>query len=122
MTRDTFDRFAPQERGRFGENESASRRMSLDPDSDDQAYIGINLHLHHTRWEGASLLLSRDGKRGNAHHVPKSLMKDHDRVTHRLVKGGGEATRLGQYHVKRWKLQQLGWLGAEDDEGQGRLI
>lgn len=119
MTRDTFDQFQPSGRGRFAEDELAERQCSNDSEH-DQAHISINLHLHATRWEGASLLLSRDGKRGNAHHVPKSLILDPDRVTHRLVKVGEESTRLGTYRVKGWKLRDLGGL-TNESEGQGRL-
>ena len=83
------------------------------------AFIPLDLHIHTIRWEGQSLLLSRDGVRGNAHHIPKSLILDPN-VSTQIVNSGSEATRKGHFHIAKWKAEELGWLAMEH-EGQGRL-
>lgn len=77
--------------------------------------FAIDLHRHNTRHDGDSILLSRDGVRGNAHHIAKSKLQEP--ASHQIVKVGDEVSRKGLYRVEKWILDSYGWLTSRD-EGQ----
>lgn len=91
--------------------------MTLTSDSD---LVPIDLHIHSTRYPlPASRLVSRTGKRGDAHTISLSLMTQPRSTI--PVRVQDEITHKGQFRIKRWKLVELGWLTSED-ERQGRLV
>lgn len=67
MSRDTFDRFAAPDRGRFGDNEHRSDRPTSEARSD---LIDVTLALHHETPK--AWLLSQDGSEVRAFWIPKS--------------------------------------------------
>lgn len=78
--------------------------------------VAINLYQHVTQREGDALLLSRNGRRSDARHIPVSLLT--------VIGDSAIATSEtlhGKFEVEEWKLRELGWLGTQDDR-QGRLI
>lgn len=68
MSRDTFDRFAPSDRGRFGDNEYRSDSPTSQARSD---LIDVTLALHHETPK--AWLVSQDGNEKRALWLPKSL-------------------------------------------------
>lgn len=67
MTRDTFERFATPDRGRFGDNEFASDRPTSAVRSN---LVDVTLALHFETPK--AFLLSQDGNEKRAFWLPKS--------------------------------------------------
>lgn len=72
MTRDTYDMFAPPERGRFGENESARSSRRVTGASD---LLDLDCVLHHET--DKAVLVSSDGSEARATWLPKSAVEIH---------------------------------------------
>lgn len=58
MTRDTFDRFAPSDRGRFGDREAAGDRPTRAARSD---LVDLTLIVRHTTERGVLVSETEDG-------------------------------------------------------------
>jgi hypothetical protein len=109
MTRDTFDRFTPPERGRFGDNE-------IDiPQSDDVERV---LFQHAST--PLALMLSTNGNAAQAIWIPRKFVKQVSPTHYRKV--GTSSLIEAEFSLPRWKAKELGWLTDEDDERQGRLV
>lgn len=67
---DTYDRFTPSERGRFGDNESSDIRGN---DSVRSNLIDLTLVLHHGT--AKAILVSQDGMEAKAKWLPRSLVE-----------------------------------------------
>jgi hypothetical protein len=81
--------------------------------------IPIDLYQHTVRYPSASsILVSRSGRRGDAHSIPRSLVTMPLHVTN--AKPANEAVTRGQFHIEDWKLRELGWMQTAD-ENQERL-
>lgn len=76
MTRDTFDMFSDRDRGRFGDNESASARQRVTGSSD---LIDLTMCLHAESKRGikdqGAIRVSSDGDDAKAVWLPKSMCK-----------------------------------------------
>lgn len=73
MTRDTFDMFDRQDRGRFGDNEAAPKRQRVTGTSD---LIDLTMCLHAESKRGqkdqGAIRVSSDGDDAKAQWLPKS--------------------------------------------------
>jgi hypothetical protein len=74
MTRDTFDMFQEPERGRFGDNESASAPRARVTGSSDLVDVTMCLHAESKRGqkEQGAIRVSNDGDDTKAQWLPKS--------------------------------------------------
>lgn len=115
MTRDTFSRFSPPDRGRFGDNEYRSGGDAR-PDS-ESGRAAITLYQH--KETPGALLLSRTGDSRQAHWIPKSLVTEPDAPEPIRIKGVQLLT--GLFRIEAWKLSELGWQGRDEDESQSEL-
>lgn len=70
MTRDTFDRFQPSERGRFGDNEHAPIRGN---DSARSDLVDVMVAIHHGTPN--ALLVSSDGRNAAAQWLPRTKIE-----------------------------------------------
>ena len=73
MTRDTFDKFQPPDRGRFGDNEMASPRASRPRVTGASDLIDLDLVLHHAT--DKAILVSIDGNEHRAVWLPKAAIE-----------------------------------------------
>lgn len=82
--------------------------------------IAIDLYQHSTHYPlPASILVSRSGRRSEAHTIARSLVTMPLHVT--PAKPANEAVTRGQYQVEEFILRKFGWLTTQH-EGQGRLV
>lgn len=80
MSRDTYDLFAPRDRGRFGENEIADTRTSSGVNgSSDILDLKMVLHAetHPGKKDQGAILASDNGDESRAKWMPKSLVEFH---------------------------------------------
>lgn len=85
---DTFDRFAPRERGRFGENESVARS------TEHITHLCLQLVLHHET--SAAIKVSEDGVEARAVWLPRTAI---------TIQPGGR--RAGEGVTSRGQLVRL---------------
>lgn len=99
MTRDTFDMFAPPDRGRFGDNEQA--RPGRGPRVTGSSGVHeLAVALHHETQQGdldrGAVLVSKDGEETSAQWIPKSRLQKFER-RHSFLTGhkrNGQSIRL----------------------------
>lgn len=87
---DTYDRFSPSDRGRFGDNESSDIRGN---DSVRSDLVDLTLVLHHGT--AKAILVSQDGMESKAVWLPRSLVEiEHKSATVTGQRRNGQSVEL----------------------------
>lgn len=121
MIRDTADMFAPQDRGRFGDNEQSQLRGRVSSESAADADRYVELLLYRHKQTDDAVRLSPNGRRTHAKWIPKRYVEQPATTEYAHPSGGGERCERGRFRIARWKAQQLSWDQLADDKQMGLL-
>lgn len=117
MTGDTYDRFTPPDRGRFGDNEEIRGN-----DSVRSNLVDLTLALHHET--DKAIRVSRDGDDGKALWLPKSKLEAFERLpagAFKQARPGAAKVAVARVTMPAWLARKTG-LQADADARQGSML